>query len=193
MSPSSSAWVDLCSLPELQRPYLFRYVDDPADRASSALGKQRPLRPVVPMAFSLLDRRTPRVEALVDSGSERVFAAPSLARALNIDLSTAVAVPIGIGGGTRLARFASVEFQLYEKLLDDEAAPIAQWNGDVGFLSSWEPPYAVVLGRDGFLDQFTLTMHGGVPAFVLESWSAFDGRFGVEIEEADQSQPRFRQ
>ena len=91
-----------------------------------------------------------------------------------------------------MVRFATVQLQLYADILQDDALPIAEWDADVGFLSTWEPPYAVVLGRDGFLNQFTMTMQGGVPAFVLESWGAFDGRFGIQIEQADTSQPRFR-
>jgi len=178
-------------LPELDRPYLFRYVDDPADETSTILDKPRPLRPVVPLSLSLLGQPTPRVEALVDSGSERVLAAPGLARNLNIDLSNATPVSIGLGGAPRMVHFATVQLQLYRSLLADDEDPIVEWDADVGFLSAWEPPYAVVLGRDGFLNQFTMTMHGGVPAFVLESWGAFDERFGIEIREADTSQPRF--
>jgi hypothetical protein len=179
-------------LAELDGPHLYRYVDDPADEVSSALGKPKPLRPVVPLSLSHLGEPTPRVEALVDSGSERVLAAPSLARTLNIDLEGAVPVKIGIGGASQMVRFASVELRLYRSLLVDDEDPVVEWTADVGFFSEWRPPYAVVLGRDGFLDRFTMTMHGGVPAFVIEPWSAFDGRFKVQIEQADTSQPRFK-
>jgi hypothetical protein len=40
--------------------------------------------------------------------------------------------------------------------------------------------------------QFTVTMHGGVPAVMLEPWVSFDDRFGVQIEESDTSQLRYR-
>jgi hypothetical protein len=51
---------------------------------------------------------------------------------------------------------------------------------------------AVLLGRHGFFDQFTVTMHGGVPGLAIEPWHTFDERFGTEIDEANLRQPRFR-
>ena len=176
---------------EIGRPYLYRYAEDPVSDASAALGKPAPLRPVVPIALSFLGRRTPRIEALVDSGSERVLAAPSLGRALNLNLEDVPSVKVGIGGHDRAVRFATVHLELYENLLEDDSAAIADWDADVGFLHTWEPKQAMVLGRDGFLDRLTLTMHGGIPAFILEPWEAFDERFGTQIENADTSQPRF--
>jgi hypothetical protein len=179
-------------LPELDKPYLFRYVEDPADVGSVALGKSAPLRPAVAASLGFMGHETPRVNALIDSGSERVFAAPALARQLQLDLDSAVEIPVGIGGAPRKARFATVSIRLFQSPLVNEDAAIVEWAADVGFLRDWDPPWAIVLGRDGFLDQFTVTMHGGVPAVVLESWSAFDERFGVENAEADNSQPRFK-
>ncbi len=86
-----------------------------------------------------------------------------------------------------------VTLQLYRTILADEEAPLAEWRADVGFFSRWSPAWAVVLGRSGFFDQFTVTMQGGIPALAIEPYERFDERFGVEIEAVDPDQPRFRQ
>jgi hypothetical protein len=95
------------------------------------------------------------------------------------------------GGGSTL-RFVNVALQLYRDVLTDDEHPLVEWEADVGFLRTWEPTWAVLLGRDGFFDRFTVTMHGGIPAMVLERWGTFDERFGVQIEDAERRQPRFR-
>ncbi len=71
--------------------------------------------------------------ALVDSGSERIFASPALAGALSLDLSDAIEVRIGLGGGTRIKE---VTIQLYRDVLTQEGEPIEEWRADVGFLST---------------------------------------------------------
>jgi hypothetical protein len=177
---------------ELDRPYVFRYAEDSADTVAQLLGKPAPVRPVVAVRLSNPPETTYRVVALVDSGSERTFAAPGLARALRLDLASVPEVVIGLGGAPRSVRFVEVTIELFQNLLDDEAPPIAEWRADVGFIREWEPAWAVLLGRDGFFDQFTVTMHGGVPGLAIEPWRTFDERFGTEIDEADLRQPRFR-
>lgn len=128
-----------------------------------------------------------RYSALVDSGSERVFAAPGLARELRVDLETAPEVQLGLGGRPRRVRFATVTLHLFKDLLRNDDDPIHEWEADVGFLREWEPPWAVLLGRDGFFNQFTVTMHGAVPGMVVEPWGTFDDRFGTVVEQADTS------
>jgi hypothetical protein len=177
---------------ELSRPHLFRYMEDPADELASLLGDPPPLRPTVPVRLSHLDRSTPTLLALVDSGSERTLAAPGLARVLNVDLSEAVQGVIGIGGGPRKAAFTSVHVELLERPFDSAAQVVAEWDVRVGFLTSWEPAWSVVMGQRGFFDQFTVTMHRSAHCLVIETWDAFDGRFGVQIDESRDDQPRFQ-
>lgn len=177
---------------QIERPYFFRYVEDPSDEISRLLDKELPSRPAVAVRLGHLDEATMRVTALVDSGSERIVAGPGLARSLRLDLRGAPEGLIGLGGGQRRVHFQSVRIELFENLLVNDDAPIDEWDADVAFLAEWEPPWAVLLGRDGFFNRFTVTLHGGVPGMVLERWDAFDQRFGVVIEEADISQPRFR-
>lgn len=175
----------------LEKAHLFRYVEDPADELSSKLGKP-PLRPVVAVRLGYAGKQTPLNVALVDSGSERTLAAPSLARILNIDLAGAIEGTIGIGGSPRSVRFTTVELELYEHLFASGQSPISSWNAEVGFLTSWEAAWPVLLGQTGFFDEFTVTMQRGAHALAIEPWDAFDHRFGVQIEESDDSQPRFR-
>jgi len=173
--------------------WLFRYTEDPTEQTSKLLGKPNPVRPIVTVSLTHLGETTLRVTALVDSGSERVFAAPALWRELNLDLRSAPETTIGLGGGRRRVRFKTVGIQLYRDLMTSDDKPLTEWEADVAFImDNWEPPWAVLLGRDGFFNKFTVTMHGGVPAMVVEPWDAFDKRFGIEIADAPTSQPRFR-
>jgi hypothetical protein len=109
-----------------------------------------------------------RFSALMDSGSERCFASPALARSLCSDLSSAPSAVLGLGGDSRRVHFVTVSIQHYASFLDNDDTSLSEWHADVAFLSNWEPTWAILLGRDGFFDQFTVTMHGAVPAVVLE-------------------------
>lgn len=177
---------------DLAKRHLFRYLEDPADELARKLHRPPPLRPVVPVKLSLVDRWTPTAVAIVDSGSERTLAAPSWARVLNVDLSQAIEGTIGIGGDTRAVAFTTVHLTLYSELFVEDQVPLAEWDAEVGFLTKWTPTWSVLLGQSGFFDEFTATMHRSAHALMLEPWEAFDQRFGVDVEEADTAQPRFR-
>jgi hypothetical protein len=171
---------------------MFRYVEDPADELSRRLNRSPPLRPVAPVR--IIDHgTTPRVAALVDSGSERTLASPTLARAAGVDLRQAPEGLLHIGGGVRQVRFATVRLELYGDLLDDEAESLLSWDAEVGFFDRWYPPWAMVLGGVGFFDRFTVALHRAAAAFVIEPWDAFDERYGTLFETTeDARQPRFR-
>lgn len=177
---------------DISGPQLFRYMEDPADELASLLGDPPPLRPTVPIRLSHLGTTTPTLLALVDSGSERTLAAPGLARVLNVDISGAIQGRMGIGGGPRTAAFATVHVELLERPFDAAAQVVAEWDARVGFLTSWEPAWSVVMGQRGFFDQFTVTMHRSAHCMIVETWNAFDERFGIQIEESRVDQPRFR-
>lgn len=81
---------------DLDGPVLFRYTEDAADDVAHRLGKRTPVRPTVAVRLCSGSTRTSRVLALVDSGSERVFAAGALARAMNLDLEGVPEVTIGL-------------------------------------------------------------------------------------------------
>jgi hypothetical protein len=175
----------------IDKPWIFPFMEDPADSTSRDLGKPAPVRPVV--AVRLADHHeSNRVLALVDSGCERVLAAPALARAVGVDLSGVQEVTIGIGSKSRRVQFATVRVQLFPTLFGVDEEPLDEWDAYVGFLKDWEPAWPVVLGRDGFLSRFTVTIHGAVPALAIEPYEAFDERFGLQIAEAHYEQPRFR-
>ena len=65
----------------------------------------------------------------------------------------------------------------------------------MGFFSSWEPPWQVLLGQRGFFDQFTVTFYAGALGLVVEDAAVFDDRFGEELSRLDRpgpgSPPRF--
>ncbi len=173
--------------------HVFRYAEDGSDAVAKKLAKPPPVRPVVAVRLVCGQRKTVLHTALVDSGSERVIASRALARELNVPLPSERAVELGLGGAPRRLVFEQVTIQLFRDLMAPGEAPLYEWQADVGFITGdWEPPWAVLLGRDGFFDQFTVTMHGGVPAMALEPWEVFDDRFGVQYEEADNRQPRYK-
>ncbi|MCU4187514.1 hypothetical protein K6U06_24365 [Acidiferrimicrobium sp. IK] len=179
--------------PDPSAAHIFRYLDDGNDLVAQQLGKPAPVRPVVAVRLQYGNHRTLVHSALVDSGSERVIASRVLARELNIPLPQERAVELGLGGRTRQIVFDQVTIQLFRDLMHPGDEPLYEWQADVGFiLNDWEPPWAVLLGRDGFFDRFTVTMHGGVPAMAVEPWATFDDRFGVQYQEADNEQPRYQ-
>jgi len=114
---------------------------------------------------------------LVDTGAENVLAASWLGDLAGIDLSVSGDTAlIGIGGQTAEVTFAEVELRLHGSDLDEE---LASWRCDVGFVPGWQAPFALVLGRVGFLDQFTVTFHRGAAMLAIEPWEAFDQRFAT--------------
>ncbi|MCU1491744.1 MAG: hypothetical protein JWM85_3149 [Acidimicrobiaceae bacterium] len=180
-------------MPVAESPWIFRYVEESPSRGLAPReARQPPLRPVVPVRLRALGEVGPRVTALVDSGSERTLAAPGLVRALRLDLDGVPTTTLGIGGKPRQVRFADVEMELFRDLLGDPETCLDSWMAHVGFFDTWEPPWAVVLGQVGFFDRFTVTFNRSVPALAVESWDAFDQRFGVQIEEVGHAQPRFQ-
>lgn len=110
-----------------------------------------------------------------------------------VDLNDAPEAEIGIGGGKRVVRFATVRVQLFQSVVDDDADPLDDWETEVGFFSAWEPAWAAILGGIGFFDRFTIVMNRAVPALAVEPWDHFDNTYGSVVQEtSDERQPRFR-
>lgn len=153
-------------------PWLYSYAADSQSRQGREV-----LRPVVPVSLAGPEQPTaPRI-GLVDTGAESVLAASWLADLAGIDLSTNTdSSVIGIGGLLAEVTFAEVELRLHRA---DDATESIGWRTDIGFVSDWQPPFAMVLGQVGFLDQFTVTFHRGAAALAIEEWTTFDDRFGA--------------
>lgn len=152
-------------------PWLFSYVADSQRRLDREV-----LRPVVAVSIAGSELSIAPRLGLVDTGSESVLAASSLAELAGIDLAENVnKTVIGIGGRIVEVTFAEVELRLHHEI--DERDLVA-WRTDIGFVPRWQPPFAMVLGRTGFLDQFTVTFHRGAATLAVEGWDAFDSRFG---------------
>lgn len=153
-------------------PWLYPYVAERAPRRGREV-----LRPVVAVS---IPGSVPNMEpylGLVDTGAESVLAASWLADLVGIDLSTNTdRAVVGIGGQIVEVVFAEVELRLHRV---DAASEFISWRADVGFVRNWQPPFAMVLGQSGFLDQFTVTFHRGAAALAVEDWTAFDTRFGT--------------
>lgn len=124
---------------------------------------------------------------LVDTGAENVLAAEWLADFAGVDLShNADTALIAIGGQSAEVRFVEVDLRLYAPEMGGE---FIAWRCDVGFVPDWHAPFAMVLGQNGFLDQFTVTFHRGAAALAIEDWDAFDGRFGTGAPEPGRAVP----
>lgn len=151
-------------------PWLYPYAAEPVRRRGREV-----LRPVVTLSVpGRLETMEPSW-ALVDSGSENVFAADWLADLAGVDLSTSLdRTLVGIGGQVVEVAYAEVELRLHAPDGDD----LVSWRADVGFVPQWRAPFPVVVGQSGFLDQFTVTFHRGAAMLAIEPWEAFDARFG---------------
>lgn len=121
------------------------------------------------------DDAPPRVAALVDSGAERTFAAPWLARAVGVDLQNAPEILVGLGGASRRVRFADVTL----RLIAPDGTSTVDWQADVGFIESWEPPWGLLLGQRGFFSRFTVTFSRYAQGFAVEDFDVFDLRFDL--------------
>lgn len=158
--------------------WVYPYVEDP-----HSSGVYDPhdvvLRPVLEVELLgpglATDDPPPRVAALVDSGAERTFAAPWLARAIGVDLQDAAEIRVGLGGASRRVRFADVTL----RLISPDGTAAVDWQADVGFIASWEPPWGLLLGQRGFFSQFTVTLSRYAQGFAVEDAEVFDQRFGL--------------
>jgi hypothetical protein len=110
-----------------------------------------------------------------------------------VDLGDAPETTIGVGGGNRRVRFATVRLQLFGDVMDDESDPLDEWEAEVGFLTTWEPFWALLLGGIGFFDRYTVVMNRAVPGLAVEPYDHFDGHYGVIVQEfSPERQPRFQ-
>jgi hypothetical protein len=114
--------------------------------------------------------------ALVDSGAERVLAAPGVARQIGVTPDRDDPTPLKIGGETRLVHPADVTLRLAPEL----GLPGWGWRAEVGFFNEWtSAPWQVLLGQVGFFDQFTVTFSRTVLQLAIEGAERFDDRFGA--------------
>jgi hypothetical protein len=160
-----------------------------------AYQKDRPrqrevLRPIVSARLRGPDLSSP-VVALVDSGCEHVLAAPWLANDTAVDLShPTYETTLGIGGDEAPIRFVEMNVRLQHPGGEDDH--YIEWETEVGFPTYWRAPWPMLLGQHGFFDRFTVSMHRSARLTVVESWSTFDDRFGVDVEsDSEQGPTRF--
>lgn len=118
------------------------------------------------------------VKALVDSGSEHVLAAPWLAADAGADLSSCkYEIDLGIGGANPTVKFVDMTLRLQHPGGNDDH--YIEWECEVGFPSTWRPPWPVLLGQHGFFDRFTIDMHRGARLVYVDEWDVFDQRHGT--------------
>jgi len=128
------------------------------------------------------DLSTP-VFALIDSGSEHVLAAPWLANAVGVNHSQAHdEIELGIGGQIIRVSFVDLRLRLHPARGSDEE--YVEWECEVGLVNSWKPTFPVILGQQGFLDRFTVTLNRQAQMVAVEDWDAFDRRFGVHYADS---------
>lgn len=112
--------------------------------------------------------------ALVDSGAERVLAAPGVARQIGVTPDTDHSTPLKIGGEKRLVHPADVTL----RLAPEPGMPGVEWQAEVGFFSEWtSAPWQVILGQVGFFDQFTITFSRHGLLLAVEDVESFDRRY----------------
>ena len=160
-------------------PWVFPYAEDPTSGATHPTGRLV-YRPVVNITLVGADGPEGPEEAtflaLVDSGAERVLAAPGVARQLRVMPDPDHPTPLKVGGETRLVHPADVTLRLAPK----PGQPGVEWQSEVGFFSEWtSAPWQVLLGQVGFFDQFTVTFSRLALQLAVEEAHAFDRRYGT--------------
>jgi hypothetical protein len=114
--------------------------------------------------------------ALVDSGAERVLAAPGVARQIGVTPDRHDSTPLKMGGERRLVHPADVTLRLAPEL----GLPGFEWQTEVGFFSGWtSAPWQVILGQVGFFDQFTVTFSRHSFQVAIEDVERFDQRYST--------------
>lgn len=158
---------------------MFPYVEDPTSGAAHPTGRYV-YRPVV--SITLVGAEGPEGPeeatflALVDSGAERVLAAPGVARQIGVVPDEDHPTPLKIGGETRLVHPADVTL----RLAPEPGLPGMEWHAEVGFFSAWtSAPWQVLLGQVGFFDQFTVTFSRCALQLTIEDVEKFDQRYGM--------------
>jgi hypothetical protein len=155
-------------------PWIFPYDEDVTSGSTHPTGRivYRPVISITLVGTELGDDAT--LFALVDSGADRVLAAPGVARQIGVDPDSDHAVPLKIAGEKRLASPADVTL----RLAPEPGLPGMEWQAEVGFLSAWTvAPWQVILGQVGFFDQFTVTFSRHALQLVIEDVGAFDKRY----------------
>lgn len=148
--------------------WTYPYLPEPHGEVSA-------LRPAVEIDLLAAGGPWP-VWALIDSGSEYTLAARWVQQALGVNPDPQTERRVGIGGAFRKIRFADVTIRLQAP----DHSICDEWEAAVGFIQEdWQPFWPMVLGRQGFFDRFTVTLHGHICLFVVEPYDAFDQRFGV--------------
>jgi hypothetical protein len=114
--------------------------------------------------------------ALVDSGAERVLAAPGVARQIGVTPNRDDPTPLKIGGERRLVHPADVTL----RLAPEPGLPGWEWQAEVGFFNEWtSAPWQVLLGQVGFFDQFTVTFSRSSLPLAIEDGQEFDKRYST--------------
>jgi hypothetical protein len=155
-------------------PWIFPYTEDVASGPTHPTGRIV-YRPVVSITLAGPE---PDYDAtffaLVDSGAERVLAAPGVARQIGVTPDTDQPTPLKIGGEKRFVHPADVTL----RLAPEPGMPGVEWQAEVGFFSEWtSAPWQVILGQVGFFDQFTITFSRHGLLLAVEDVESFDRRY----------------
>jgi hypothetical protein len=155
-------------------PWSFPYAEDVASGPTHPTGRIV-YRPVVSITLAGPEpEHDATFFALVDSGAERVLAAPGVARQIAVTPDTDRATPLKIGGEKRLVHPADVTL----RLAPEPGTPGVEWQAEVGFFSGWtSAPWQVILGQVGFFDQFTITFSRHGLLLAVEDVESFDQRY----------------
>lgn len=153
----------------MAEPWLYNYTD-------FGEGRGRSPQPVLRAVVEVSTPGAPATfQAVVDTGGPITVIAAELLDAGGDPVATGTTMVLRLGGSTN-------EVPLYEMTLEirpphavGSDRPIS-WRGVVAVLDPWPMQgTAVLLGRAGFLDAFTVTF--GPDGFVLEPAAAFRERF----------------
>lgn len=136
------------------------------------------LRPIVEIRLEFGDTGDWTCQALVDSGAPRTVFDRAAADAIGVRINNAGARSgsIRIMGGSWPVQFEMVELSLVD-------IPGSTWTAEVAFVKSPEfrMSFQGVLGTEGFLDRFAVTLNCYHNYFVIEGADDYHNRVGQHL------------
>jgi hypothetical protein len=65
-----------------------------------------------------------------------------------------------------------------------------EWEAEIGVIEKWKPSWSGPLGQIGCFDRWTVTIQRAARTVVVEEMTAFDERFGFQLQQVEAARSR---
>lgn len=115
--------------------------------------------------------------AIIDTGGPLTVVSSDVLEIASTQPESGPPVRLNLGGRTYRAGTFRLSLQLHPIVEGNRSSAARTWLSTVAVIDPWpHKGTAVILGKTGFLESFTVTF--GPRAFAVEDAEAFEGRFG---------------